>query len=53
MTRRVWRDDARYLEAYWSRLPGLWRHGDCALVDGAGEWFIHGRSDDAMNRTTP
>jgi acetyl-CoA synthetase len=49
MTRGVWRDDDRYLEAYWSTFPGLWRHGDYALADGHGGWFILGRSDDVMN----
>ncbi|GAA1643829.1 AMP-binding protein [Kribbella alba] len=49
MTRGVWRDDARYREAYWSTFPGLWRHGDYALVDEQGGWFILGRSDDVMN----
>jgi acetyl-CoA synthetase len=49
MTRGVWRDDDRYLEAYWSTFPGMWRHGDFALVDGDGSWFILGRSDDVMN----
>ncbi|CUU59795.1 acetyl-CoA synthetase [Parafrankia irregularis] len=49
MTRGVWRDEARYVETYWSTFPGLWRHGDFALVDEAGGWFILGRSDDAMN----
>lgn len=49
MTRGVWKDDERYLEAYWSTFPGLWRHGDYALVDGDGQWFIRGRSDDVMN----
>ena len=49
MTRGVWNDDERYLEAYWSTFPGLWRHGDYALVDESGAWFILGRSDDVMN----
>jgi acetyl-CoA synthetase len=49
MTRGVWNDDARYREAYWSTFPGLWRHGDYALVDEQGSWFILGRSDDVMN----
>ncbi|MFJ8996212.1 AMP-binding protein [Streptomyces sp. NPDC102279] len=49
MTRGVWNDDERYLEAYWSTFPGLWRHGDHALVDASGGWFILGRSDDVMN----
>ena len=49
MTRGIWRDDERYREAYWSTFPGLWRHGDYALVDDQGSWFILGRSDDVMN----
>lgn len=49
MTRGVWRDDERYHEAYWSIFPGIWRHGDYALVDEEGSWFILGRSDDVMN----
>jgi acetyl-CoA synthetase len=49
MTRGIWRDDERYQEAYWSMFPGIWRHGDYALADTHGGWFILGRSDDVMN----
>jgi acetyl-CoA synthetase len=49
MTRGIWRDPERYLEAYWSMFPGLWRHGDHALVDADGQWYVLGRSDDVMN----
>jgi acetyl-CoA synthetase len=49
MTRGVWRDDQRYLDAYWSRFPGVWTHGDWALVDDDGYWFLFGRSDDTLN----
>jgi acetyl-CoA synthetase len=49
MTRGVWHDEQRYLEAYWSTFPGIWRHGDYALVDADDQWFILGRSDDVMN----
>jgi acetyl-CoA synthetase len=48
MTRGIWRDETRYLEAYWTTFPGLWHHGDFALVED-GQWFILGRSDDVMN----
>lgn len=48
MTRGVWRDEERYLESYWSTFPGLWRHGDHALIED-GQWYIRGRSDDVMN----
>jgi acetyl-CoA synthetase len=49
MTRGIWGDDDRYREAYWSTFPGMWRHGDYALADADGSWFILGRSDDVMN----
>jgi acetyl-CoA synthetase len=49
MTRGFWRDPDKYLDTYWSRLPGVWVHGDWASVDEDGYWFLHGRSDDTMN----
>jgi acetyl-CoA synthetase len=51
MTRGIWNDATgeRYHETYWSTFEGLWRHGDYALVDDDGDWFILGRSDDVMN----
>jgi acetyl-CoA synthetase len=49
MTRGFWRDPERYLDTYWRRLPGIWVHGDWALVDEDGFWFLHGRSDDTLN----
>lgn len=49
MTRGVWRDRDRYLESYWSTFPGMWCHGDYALVDDDNRWYILGRSDDVMN----
>jgi acetyl-CoA synthetase len=49
MTRGVWGDPQRYLEAYWSRWPGVWAHGDWASVDEDGCWYLHGRSDDTLN----
>jgi acetyl-CoA synthetase len=48
MTRGFWNDPERYVETYWSRLPGIWVHGDWALVDEAGYWYIQGRSDDTL-----
>ena len=49
MTRGVWGDNERYLDAYWRRFPGVWTHGDWASVDEDGYWFLHGRSDDTLN----
>jgi acetyl-CoA synthetase len=48
MTRGFWNDRERYEEAYWSRWPGIWAHGDWASIDADGFWFIHGRSDDTL-----
>jgi acetyl-CoA synthetase len=48
LTRGLWRDRQRYLDSYWSRLPGLWVHGDFASRDADGMWYIHGRSDDTL-----
>ncbi len=48
MTRGFWADPERYLETYWSRFPGVWVHGDWALVDDDGYWYIQGRSDDTL-----
>jgi acetyl-CoA synthetase len=48
MTRGFWRDPARYEDAYWSRIPGVWVHGDWAAVDSDGFWYILGRSDDTI-----
>ena len=49
MTRGIWGDPERYLETYWSMYPGVWRHGDWALIDEDGDWFLLGRSDDTIN----
>jgi acetyl-CoA synthetase len=49
MTRGIWRDPERYIETYWSTYPGVWRHGDWALIDSEGDWYLLGRSDDTIN----
>ena len=48
MTLGFWKDPARYLETYWSRWPDVWVHGDWALIDAGGLWYILGRSDDTI-----
>jgi acetyl-CoA synthetase len=48
MTRGFWRDPQRYLETYWNRFEGIWVHGDWALLDRDGHWFLLGRSDDTL-----
>jgi acetyl-CoA synthetase len=49
MTRGIWGDPERYLDAYWRRFPGVWVHGDWASRDADGYWYLHGRSDDTLN----
>lgn len=58
-TAGLWRDEggARYLESYWSQIPGMWTQGDFTHQDADGFWFVTGRSDDVFNiagkRTSP
>jgi len=48
MTHAFWQDRERYLSTYWSEWPDIWLHGDLALHDGDGYWYIQGRSDDTI-----
>jgi acetyl-CoA synthetase len=48
MTRSLWKNDAKYLETYWSKFPNVWNHGDWAKVDADGDWFLYGRADDTL-----
>ena len=49
MTKSLWSGDERYLQEYWSKWDDLWNHGDWALMDEDGLWFLMGRADDALN----
>jgi acetyl-CoA synthetase len=48
MTKGFWGDEERYLETYFSKWPNVWYHGDWAMVDGDGYWFLQGRADDTI-----
>jgi acetyl-CoA synthetase len=48
MTRGFWKAPERYESTYWSPFPGLWVHGDFAVIDNDGFWYILGRSDDTI-----
>jgi acetyl-CoA synthetase len=48
MARGFWQENERYLETYWSRFKNIWVHGDWAMRDTDGHWFILGRSDDTL-----
>jgi acetoacetyl-CoA synthetase len=42
-------DGARYRAAYFERFPGVWHHGDYALLTERGGLVILGRSDAVLN----
>jgi acetyl-CoA synthetase len=48
MARGFWQEPERYVETYWSRFEGTWVHGDWAVEDPDGHWYILGRSDDTL-----
>jgi len=48
MARGFWQEKERYLETYWRRFKDIWVHGDFAMRDKDGHWFILGRSDDTL-----
>ncbi|MFW6090723.1 MAG: AMP-binding protein [Actinomycetota bacterium] len=49
MTYGFWKEPERYEETYWSRWPGVWVHGDRAVIFEDGSAVLPGRSDDVMN----
>jgi acetyl-CoA synthetase len=48
MTASFWQDEQRYLETYWSTVPGVWIHGDLAMRTAEGHYLLLGRSDDTI-----
>jgi len=49
MTRGIWGDPARFVETYFSQLPGVYFAGDGAKRDDDGDLWVLGRIDDVMN----
>jgi acetoacetyl-CoA synthetase len=47
-----WNDpgNERYIDAYFSTYPGVWRHGDWIKITPRGSAIIYGRSDSTINR---
>jgi propionyl-CoA synthetase len=47
----VWHDDARYVDTYWSSIPGLQVYNtfDWGIRDEDGYYYILGRTDDVIN----
>jgi len=48
MTAGFWNAPDRYIESYWSRVPGIWVHGDLAMEEEDGQITLLGRSDDVL-----
>ena len=49
MLRGIWGDDERFVETYWSKVPGKYLAGDNARQDTDGYYWIMGRIDDVLN----
>jgi acyl-coenzyme A synthetase/AMP-(fatty) acid ligase len=49
MLRGIHGDRQRYIETYWSRVPGMYLAGDGARRDERGYFWIMGRIDDVIN----
>ncbi len=45
----LWRDPAGYHTAYLADFPGWYRTGDAGQVDGDGDVWVMGRTDDVIN----
>jgi len=48
LSRGLWKAPEQYLETYWNDYPGMWKHGDLAVRDEDGIWWVTGRSDDTL-----
>src|ERR671912_2792081 len=49
MLRGIWGDDERYVQQYWTKVPGKYLTGDNSRQDGDGYYWIMGRIDDVIN----
>ncbi len=49
MMRTLYKDPERYLDTYWSKIPGCYLAGDAAKKDEDGYFWIIGRADDVIN----
>ena len=49
MLRGIWGEDERFVETYWSKVPGKYLAGDNARQDKEGYYWIMGRIDDVLN----
>ena len=48
MLRTIYNDPDRYVQQYWSRIPGMYIAGDAARKDSDGYYWVIGRIDDVI-----
>ena len=49
MLRGIWNDEERFIQQYWTMVPGCYLTGDNARLDSDGYYWIMGRIDDVIN----
>jgi acetyl-CoA synthetase len=49
MARTIYGDSDRYVQQYWSQIPGMYFTGDGARKDKDGYFWVMGRVDDVLN----
>ncbi len=49
MLRTLWREPERYLQSYFSQVPGCYFTHDAAIRDNDGHFWVTGRVDDILN----
>jgi len=49
MLRGIWGDEERFVDQYWSKVPGMYLTGDNARQDEDDYYWIMGRIDDVIN----
>jgi acetyl-CoA synthetase len=49
MLNTLYKDPEKYVEIYWSKVPGVYTAGDIATKDEEGYFRFQGRSDDVLN----
>jgi len=49
LARTVWGNHERYLDLYFSRIPGVYFSGDAAEIDAFGQLWVRSRVDDVIN----
>jgi acetyl-CoA synthetase len=48
LTTTIWKDDERYVQVYWNRIPNCYYTGDAAEIDEDGYYYFVGRMDEVI-----